>query len=115
MLTLFLKNFFTLKPTRDNNISTDRARLGLLAILITQMADFASTTYGLANNATEANGVMAQFISEHGIFAFFMLKFVASIFLGFSSYKRKYAPWIISGIYFIVVLWNLFVIYLLNI
>lgn len=113
MLTMLFKNFFTLTPKRDLSISNRRAAIAVIAIFITQIADFASTTYGLSHNATEANGLMADFIHERGIFAFLVLKIVASIFLGYTTYKRKIAPWLIAGLYMLVVIWNLVVISLL--
>jgi len=113
MITLLLKNFFTLKPKRDYTISNKRAYLAIIAIFITQIGDFASTAYGLSRTATEANGLMADFIHERGLLAFFTLKIVASIFLGFTTYKRRIAPWLIAGLYTLVVVWNLVVISLL--
>ena len=110
MLSLLLKNFFTLKPKRDYTISNKRAYYGVFAIFLTQLGDFASTAYGLSRNATEANGIMADFIHERGILAFLLLKIIASIFLGYTTYKRKIAPWIIAGLYALVIIWNLVVI-----
>lgn len=110
MITTIFKNFFTIKPKRDLSISNRRAALAVIAIFLTQLGDFASTAYGLSHNATEANGLMADFINERGILAFLSLKIIASIFLGYTTYKRKIAPWIIAGLYALVIIWNLIII-----
>lgn len=106
-----VQNFFTIKPKRDFTVSKSRAITGFVLIALSQLADAFSTIYGISKSgAKEANGLMAHFIHQHGLGAFLLLKIVAVFFLGFSTYKRRYAPFILASIYFLVVVWNLLII-----
>lgn len=104
------KTFFSIKPKRDSRISHNRAVLGVVAVVLTQLGDFATTVYGLSIGATEANGLMATFIQEQGSLAFLALKLGAAGFLAWVTWKRRIAPWIITGLYTAVILSNLYVI-----
>ena len=109
-ITKGIKQFFTLVPERDNLISNRRAWLGVSAILLTQLTDFTSTVIGLNAGANEANGVMYNVIATGGISTFLAIKLLAGSFLAWYSFRRRFAPWIISGLYTVVTVWNLFII-----
>ena len=104
------KTFFSLKPKRDARISRNTAIVAATAVVLTQFGDFATTVYGLSFGAREANGLMATFIQEQGSLAFLALKLGAAGFLAWVTWKRRYAPWIITSLYTAVILSNLYVI-----
>lgn len=104
------KTFFSIKPKRDYSIGRKTSIIAAASIVLTQIGDFSTTVYGLSFGANEANGLMAQFIQEQGSLAFLALKLSASAFLVWVTWKRRYAPWIITGIYSAVILSNLYVI-----
>ena len=111
MLTLAIKKFFTLKPTRQVNADPKVSIVLSIGILVTQMADFLSTKIGLtAVNATEANSVMSQFITKYGFDAFLQLKLVAVAFLIWTCWKRPLFGASIVVLYAAVVLNNLYAI-----
>jgi hypothetical protein len=107
-----LKNFFTLKPKRDYSITQNRAIFGALFVVLTQITDFTTTVTGLELGATEQNALMATAITAAGYPGFFSLKLLSGLFLAWFSWKRRYAPWVIGGLYTAVSLWNSVVIYL---
>ena len=109
-ITKGVKQFFTLIPIRDNQISNRRAWLGVFAILATQVTDFVTTTIGLSAGANEANSIMYDVITASGTLGFLAIKLSAGAFLAWYSFKRRFAPWIISGIYTAVTVWNTIVI-----
>ena len=113
MITALVR-FLGFNPKRDYNVSNKRAWTAAIAIVLTQIMDFTTTTFGLSNGANEGNGIMAEFIHRHGIFAFLALKIFASVFLAWSTFRRKYAPWIIAVMYFLVTLWNCVIIVFLR-
>jgi hypothetical protein len=109
-----VQNFFSIKPRPDFSVSKKRGYLAFLAIAITQLGDALTTIYGISvAGANEANGIMADFISRYGLKGFLYLKLFAIIFLGVSTFRRKYAPLIIASIYALVVVWNLLIIFVL--
>jgi hypothetical protein len=99
-------NFLGFKPKRNLNISNRTAWTAAILIVVTQITDFTTTTIGLNFGATEGNSLMADFIHQNGILAFLAIKIVASIFLAWSTFRRKYAPWVIAGMYGLVTIWN---------
>jgi hypothetical protein len=105
-----IKQFVTLVPERDNLISNRRAWLGVFAVVVTQLTDFLTTTVGLSSGAEEQNGLMLDVITNYGTFGFLGIKLLAGLFLAWYSFRRRFAPWIISGIYTGVTLWNLLII-----
>lgn len=106
-----VQNFFTLKPRPDFSVSKKRGYIGIALIAITQLLDAGTTAFGISQRgATEANGLMADFISKYGLRGFVMLKIFAIVFLGVSTFRRKYAPFVIATIYALVVVWNLIII-----
>lgn len=112
MITLLIKkfgkNFITLKPTRIAGTSPVLSVLISIGIVVTQVGDFLSTKIGLTSvGATEANGIMGQFISEHGWNSFLYLKLVASIFFIWSAWKRPVFGTAIVTLYSLVILNNL--------
>jgi hypothetical protein len=109
-----IKNFLGFNPKRNLNISNRYAWTAAIAIVLTQITDFTTTTIGLNSGATEGNSLMADFIHQNGILAFLALKIIASIFLAWSTFRRKYAPWIIAGMYAIVTIWNCAIIVFIN-
>jgi len=105
------RSFFSLRPVRDYAISTHRANLGLAFVLITQFADLVSTSVGITYaGATEANGIMASLLAQYGLFGFAVVKTLGAAFLGWHSYRRRYAPWVIGGLYTLVLINNIAVI-----
>ena len=106
----FTKQFFSLKPKRTPNADTKTSVLLSIAIVLTQVADYASTRLGLTIGATEANGTMAQFIHQYGYGNFLLLKLTAALFLVWTCWKRPFASTIIVLLYVAVVVNNLFVI-----
>jgi hypothetical protein len=109
-ITKGIKQFFTVVPERDNQISNRRALLGAFAVIATQLTDFLTTTVGLSKGAAEQNSLMLNLITSTGTLGFLAVKLVAGLFLAWYSYKRRFAPWIIAGIYTGVTLWNLLII-----
>jgi len=108
-----LKNFFSLKPKRNPSISDKRAILGVLFVYLTQISDFTSTVIGLGRGAAEQNPLMANSIEFGGYPGFFLIKVVlAGTFLAWFTWKRKYAPWVLGGLYAAVTIWNSYIIYL---
>jgi hypothetical protein len=108
-----LKNFFSLKPKRNPSITSDRAKLGLLFIYLTQLSDFTSTVIGLSVGAAEQNPLMANTIAFGGYPGFFLFKVVlAGTFLGWFTWKRKYAPWVIGSLYAAITIWNSVIIFI---
>jgi hypothetical protein len=104
------KTFFSIKPKRDSRISRNTAIVAAIAVVLTQIGDFSTTVYGLSFGANEANGLMAQFIQEQGYLSFLALKLGAAGFLAWVTWKRRYAPWVITALYTAVILSNLYVI-----
>jgi hypothetical protein len=104
------RGFFTLRPTRNPDIITSTALKGAAFVVITQIADFSTTVYGLTQGASEANGIMASLLAQHGVPGFAVVKVMGTILLVWISYRRLHAPWVIGTIYGLVALWNLQVI-----
>jgi hypothetical protein len=105
------RSFFSLRPIRNYAISTQRANIALAFVLITQFADLVSTSVGITYaGATEANGIMASLLAQYGLLGFALVKTLGAAFLGWHSYRRKYAPWIIGGLYTLVLANNIAVI-----
>lgn len=103
-----LKGFFSLRPRRDSRVTERRAKFGVLAIALTQLGDTISTYLGITYaNAREANGIMLDVLTEHGWLGFIAVKVFATVFLSWFTYRRKYAPWVISGLYAFITIWNL--------
>ena len=106
-LTTGLRSFFTLRPKRDDSIGNTQMALGVIAIAVTQMLDFGSTVYGLSLGASEVNGNMAKVINELGISGFLAVKLLGATYLAWATARRRYAPWVVAGIYAAVFVWNL--------
>jgi hypothetical protein len=104
------RSFFTLRPVRSKTITTKTATLGAAAILLSQLGDAASTIIGLELGASEGNVLMDSVLVSTGYAGFVAVKLLAAAFLSWYSWKRKYAPWIIAGLYGLVVAWNASVI-----
>jgi hypothetical protein len=104
------RSFFTLRPVRNNTITTKSAIVGATAIALTQLGDATTTIIGLEFGAAEANQLMLSVIESTGYPGFVGIKVLSIAFLAWYSWKRKYAPYIISGLYAAVVLWNTYVI-----
>ena len=104
-----IKQFFTLKPTRDANTSNLTAFWLTVAIFFTQMADFVSTLLGLSLGATEQNGLMAKVIYEHGENTFLAVKLFAAAFLSWVFWKRPAAAGFVICLYTAIVVNNLLV------
>ena len=108
-----LKNFCSLKPKRNPNVSTVTAAWGVVFTYVAQLMDFTSTKIGLSKGASEQNVLMATVIGDYGILGFFLIKVVlAGSFLAWFTYKRKYAPWVIGSLYVAITIWNSYIIYL---
>jgi hypothetical protein len=111
MLTLALRKFFTLKPTRQVDSDPKVSIVLSIGILVTQVADYLSTKIGLtAVNATETNSIMGQFITKYGWDAFLQLKLAAVAFLIWTCWKRPLVGAGIVVLYSAVVLNNLYAI-----
>jgi hypothetical protein len=109
-LQTIARGFFTLRPTRNPNVSTHTAIKGAAFVVLTQLTDFSSTVYGLSQGATEANGIMASLLAQHGVPGFAIVKALGAILLVWITYRRQRAPWVVGSIYAIVTLWNIAVI-----
>ena len=102
-----VKTFFTIKPKRNPNISKRRAVYGAIAVAATQATDYTSTFIGIHfAGATESNGIMADVINNYGFLGFLGIKVLGAVFLAWYTYQRRYAPWVVAGIYAAVTLWN---------
>jgi len=110
MITTFLRNFFTIKPTRTKNADTKVSVLLAIGIVLTQIGDYASTKLGMSLGAAEGNSVMSKFITEHGFDTFLQLKLAAAAFLVWTCWKRPLASSIIVLLYVAVIVYNLFII-----
>lgn len=104
-----IKSFLTLKPKRNDNVTKANALWLSTAIFLTQIADALSTKLGLELGAVEANGVMATFITEHGIINFIIFKSLAALFLIWAFWKRPVAAVVVITLYIGVVINNLIV------
>jgi len=105
------RNFFSIKPRPDFAVSKKRGYIAFALIAITQLGDALTTMYGISQSgAKEANGLMAHFIQLHGLRSFLLLKLFAVLFLGVSTFRRRYAPLAIASMYAIVIVWNLIII-----
>lgn len=112
MLTLtlkkYLKQFFTLIPTRDATANPKVSFILSLGILVTQVSDYLTTKLGLTvAGASEANSIMGRFINQYGWDAFLSLKLAASAFLIWTCWKRPLVASAIVVLYAGVVLNNL--------
>ena len=102
-----VKTFFTIKPKRNPLITKRRAFYGALAVVATQATDFTSTVIGISQaGATEGNFLMASVMGSYGFLGFFAVKALGALFLSWYTYQRKYAPWVVAGIYGAVTIWN---------
>lgn len=108
MITSALRSFFTLKPKRNPEADKKTSVLLSIAIVLTQIGDYASTKLGLTIGANEANGGMAKFIHNYGYDNFLYLKLAASAFLIWTCWKRPVAASVIVLIYTAVIVHNLF-------
>jgi hypothetical protein len=101
-------NFIGIKPKRDYSISDRRATAGALAILATQLTDFGSTVTGIhLGLLREANGAMAQVIEAYGFTGFLAVKLLGAAFLIWVTFRRRFAPWLVTGLYAGISIWNL--------
>jgi predicted RND superfamily exporter protein len=108
-----LKQFFTLKPVRDTSITTKRALIGALLIVLTQLGDFLTTWYGVTHaGAQEANPLIEPIVNG-SMFNFFIIKVIGASLLIYFTYRRRLAPYIVSVPYVLVILWNILIITLL--
>jgi hypothetical protein len=105
----FLKNFFTIKPTRYD-ITNKRATIGALLIITTQLLDLFTTWYGVTHaGAVEANPLLAPAVNN-SLSTFITVKIIGTLILVFYSWKRPKMPYIITAIYSIVVFNNIIII-----
>ncbi len=103
-----LKAFVNPVPKRDLSVSRRRAAYGALAVVATQLTDFTSTYIGITfSGAREGNGLMAEVLHTYGWTGFLAVKLLGAAFLAWFTYRRKYAPWVLSGFYTLVTIWNL--------
>lgn len=101
------RSFFTIRPTRQANVARSVSIAGVIGIVVSQLLDFATTILGLAAGANEANGAMAQLITQYGPGGFLLVKALAGTFLIWATWRRPLAQWVVSLIYFGVALWNI--------
>lgn len=103
-----LKAFFSPVPKRDLSVSRRRAAYGAIAVVATQLTDFTSTYIGITfSGAVEGNGLMAEVMSNYGWTGFLAVKLLGAAFLAWFTYRRKFAPWVLSGFYALITVWNL--------
>jgi len=102
-----LRAFFTLRPARCD-VSTRVAITGTIAIVLSQLLDFVTTTIGVQAGATETNPIMATIV--HSWPAFLSVKVVATTFLCWVAWKRPVATLVVVTLYLLVGYHNLFVI-----
>ena len=103
-------SFFTLRRRPDYSVTREAGLFAAAAILLTQAADAATTVIGMSRGAVEQNPVMDALIGSHGHVTFAIFKMALGLFLAFSTWRRRYAPWVISALYAGVAAWNLNVI-----
>lgn len=106
-MTTFIRNFFSLRPVRKN-VPVRVARAGAIAIVLSQLLDYLTTTIGVQLGATETNPIMAPVVTNWALFLF--IKVVASSFLVWVTWKRPLAATLISGLYLLVGISNLLVL-----
>lgn len=105
-----LKNFFTLRPQRDYNITNKNATIAALAIFITQTLDFITTWYGTTHTtAQEANPLLTSTVNS-SILTFLLIKIFGTLTLVYFTWRRPIAPFVVTAIYALVVINNLIVI-----
>ena len=106
-MTTFIRNFFSLRPVRQN-VSVRVAKLGAIAIVLSQLLDYLTTTIGIQLGATETNPILAPIVANWALFLF--IKVVASSFLVWATWKRPVAATLIAGLYLLVGTSNLLVL-----
>lgn len=103
-----IKSFFRIRPVRKD-VPLRTARLGIIAVILSQALDYISTTVGIYLGATEQNSLMASIVGNWWLFL--AIKVVATSFLCWAVWKRPLACLLISTLYLLVGLNNLYVIY----
>lgn len=106
-MTTIIRNFFTLKPVRKN-VPLRVARVGAIAIVLSQLLDYLTTTIGIQLGAIETNPIMAAVVTNWALFLF--IKVAASSFLVWATWKRPLAATFVSGLYLLVGVNNLVVL-----
>ena len=106
-ITRAFRAFFTLRPVR-RDVSTRVAVTGTIAIVLSQILDYVTTTIGVQAGAAETNPIMAAVV--HSWWIFLSIKVAATSFLCWVAWKRPVATLIVVTLYLIVGYNNLFVI-----
>jgi len=110
-----IKQFFSVKPRRDIELTDRFIRVSAIAVVLSQLADFGSTWLGFQFGASEGNGLMASVIHNYGFGGFLAVKMLGAAFLVYITWRRKVAPWLVVGIYAAIVVWNLSLAHTLNV
>lgn len=107
VITRAFRSFFTLRPVRQN-VSTRVAVTGTIAIVLSQLLDFITTTIGVQVGAVETNPILYTIV--HNWPVFLAIKVSATAFLCWVAWKRPIATLLITSLYLIVGYNNLSVI-----
>lgn len=106
-ITRAFRAFFTLRPVR-RDVSTRVAITGTIAIVLSQLLDFVTTTIGAQLGAVETNPIMGAIV--HSWPTFLAIKVAATAFLCWVGWKRPVATLVVASLYLIVGYNNLAVI-----
>jgi len=106
-ITQAFRAFFTLRPVR-RDVSTRVAVTGTIAIVLSQLLDFVTTTIGVQLGAVETNPILDSIV--HSWPLFLAIKVAATAFLCWAAWKRPVPTLIITSLYLIVGYNNLSVI-----
>lgn len=106
-MTTIIRNFFSLRPVRKN-VPLRAARVGAIAIVLSQLLDYLTTTIGIQLGAVETNPIIAPIVTNWALFL--LIKVAATSFLLWATWKRPLATTLIAGLYLLVGINNLFVL-----
>ncbi len=106
-ITRAFRAFFTLRPVR-RDVSTRVAITGTIAIVLSQLLDFITTTIGVQLGAVETNPIMGAIVNSWP--TFLAVKAVATTFLCWVAWKRPIPTLIVAALYLVVGYNNLAVI-----
>ena len=105
-MTTIIRNFFSLRPVRKN-VPLRAARVGAIAIVLSQLLDYLTTTIGIQLGAVETNPIIAPLVTNWALFLFIK---VATPAPEWATWKRPLATTLIAGLYLLVGINNLFVL-----
>lgn len=82
----------------------------MVGLLLAQLLDYKTTTLGLDNGASEANGIVSMVVDNYGYTGFLIFKIVFSVVFGVLLWNAPKVAWTLTIMYMGVALWNLHLI-----